>query len=81
MAGYKKVKCDRCTMPKVFYKFLDKDLAPKDIKRLKTYLAKNKSCCGHMEFEESLRQSLGKTVKSKKAPKGLKARLKKKLSR
>jgi hypothetical protein len=68
-------------MTKVFYQYLDKDLSPREIKRLKDYLAKNKTCCGHMEFEENLRHALGDTIKSKKAPKSLKSRLKKKLSK
>ncbi len=73
----KRVPCERCKVPKLFYLAMDHELSPAKAKELKTYLAANRRCLRHLRFEKSLRkvleQQMGKTASSKLKKEILKA--------
>lgn len=74
-------KCKKCKMPKLFYLWMDKELSPAQIVRIKRYIAKSKRCCGHMEFERNLRAVLKKNAGPVRMPVKLKAMIRKKMAR
>ena len=80
MAECKRLQGKKCAMPEVFYLYMDRGLSPAKVKKLKAYLAKNRNCCRHFEFEKELRSSLRKRCSAGRAPKSLKSKIKKKLS-
>lgn len=57
MTVLKKVACEKCKMPRLFYRYMDKDLSAADVRDLKLYLSKYRSCRCHLRFEKSLRRS------------------------
>jgi anti-sigma factor (TIGR02949 family) len=79
MKKYKKKDCGHCRMPEVFYRYMDKEITKQDARQLKDYLAANKECCNHLEFEQAMRGAIIKTQSATKAPRSLKKKISKKV--